>query len=209
VLEREGYTVRCFDTGDALLEECSHGLPDMVLLDIVMTGTVGLSCCSLLRKDHKDLPIMILSVKNSPYDRITALSLGCDDYLAKPFHPLELTLRIGAIFRRYQKEKDTPRENRLEYGPLALLPGQKLRLNNGNTISLAPGEYNFLAYLIKRPGQSATRGDLLRDLWHTDEESARTVDYLVKRLRKKLSEADAGLMIETVWGYGFRLALKE
>jgi DNA-binding response OmpR family regulator len=101
VLEREGYTVRCFDTGDALLEECSHGLPDMVLLDIVMTGTDGLSCCSLLRKDHKDLPIMILSVKNSPYDRITALSLGCDDYLAKPFHPLELTLRIGAILRRY------------------------------------------------------------------------------------------------------------
>ncbi len=209
LLEREGYEVRSFETGDDLLEECGCSLPDMVLLDIVMPGTDGLSCCSLLRKDYKDLPIMVISAKDSPYDRITAFSLGCDDYLVKPFHPLELTMRIGAILRRCEKETEVQEEAKLEYGPLTLLPGQKMCLNNGNAISLAPGEFNFLSYLIRRPGKSASRGELLRDLWHVDEESGtRVVDYLVKRLRKKLSDNDSSVIIETVWGYGFRLALK-
>jgi DNA-binding response OmpR family regulator len=209
LLEREGFNVISFETGDALLEECSQSLPDMVLLDIVMPGTDGLSCCSILRKEHEELPIMIISAKDSPYDRITALSLGCDDYMVKPFHPLELTMRIKAILRRCGREEDKQEETRLEYGPLTLIPGQKMCLNNGQSISLAPGEFNFLSYLIRRPGHSASRGELLRDLWHLEEETGtRVVDYLVKRLRKKLDENDTKVMIETVWGYGFRLNLK-
>lgn len=209
LLEREGYDVKSFETGDAMLEECGRCLPDLVLLDIVMPGIDGLSCCSLLRKDHKELPIMIVSAKDSPYDRITALSLGCDDYLVKPFHPLELTMRIQALIRRCGTVQEPKEETKLEYGPLTLLPGQKMCLNNGTPISLAPGEFNFLTYMIQKPGQSASRSDLMRDLWHVDEESGtRVVDYLVKRLRKKLSDNDSQVMIETVWGYGFRLALK-
>ncbi len=209
LLEREGFNVISFETGDALLEECSKSLPDMVLLDIVMPGTDGLSCCSILRKEHEELPIMIISAKDSPYDRITALSLGCDDYMVKPFHPLELTMRIKAILRRCGREEDKQEETRLEYGPLTLIPGQKMCLNNGQSISLAPGEFNFLSYLIRRPGHSASRGELLRDLWHLEEESGtRVVDYLVKRLRKKLDDNDSKVIIETVWGYGFRLNLK-
>lgn len=209
LLEREGYDVKSFETGDALLEECGRALPDLVLLDIVMPGTDGLSCCSMLRKDHEELPIMIISVKDSPYDRITALSLGCDDYLGKPFHPLELTMRIQALLRRCCHAEKVQEETRLEYGPLTLIPGQKMCLNDGNPISLAPGEYNFLAYMIKKPGQSASREDLLRDLWDLEEDSgSRVVDYLVKRLRKKLSDNDSQVSIETVWGYGFRLSMK-
>ena len=208
LLEREGYDVRRFETGDALMKECALSLPDLVLLDTVMPGTDGLSCCALLRKDYKELPIMIISAGDSPCERITAFTLGCDDYLAKPFHPLELTMRIKAILRRCEKESEQQDPVRLEYGPMTLLPGQKMCLHNGKPISLAPGEYNFLSYLIRKPGQSASRRDLLRDLWHTDEESgSRVVDYLVKRLRKKLSDNDSEVMIETVWGYGFRLVM--
>ena len=210
MLEREGFDVRCFETGDDLLEECGRCLPDLVLLDVIMPGTDGLSCCSMLRRDHENLPIMIMSAKDSAYDRITALSLGCDDYIGKPFHPLELTLRIKALIRRGGYGQEISEETKLQYGPLTLLPGQMMRLDDGESISLAPGEYNFLSYIIRQPGQSASREELMKNLWNMEEGSgSRVVDYLVKRLRKKLSDNHSSVTVETVWGYGFRLGFKE
>ena len=210
LLEREDFKVRSFETGDALMKECRQALPDLVLLDIVMPGTDGLSCCSFLRKEHMDLPIIIISAKDSPYDRISALGLGCDDYLVKPCHPLELILRIRALLRRCGKVQERERNNDLEFGPLKLLPNQMMSLNGGDPVSLPRSEYNFLAYLIHRPGQSASRAELLRDLWHVEADSGkRAADYLVKRLRKKLDENDSPVTVETMWGYGFRLKLKE
>ena len=210
MLEREGFDVRCFETGDDLLEECGRCLPDLVLLDVIMPGTDGLSCCSMLRRDHENLPIMIMSAKDSAYDRIMALSLGCDDYIGKPFHPLELTLRIKALIRRGGYGQEISEETKLQYGPLTLLPGQMMRLDDGESISLAPGEYNFLSYIIRQPGQSASREELMKNLWNMEEGSgSRVVDYLVKRLRKKLSDNHSSVTVETVWGYGFRLGFKE
>lgn len=101
-------------------------------------------------------------------------------------------------------------ETKPQYGPLPLLPGQMMRLDDGESISLAPGEYNFLSYIIRQPGQSASREELMKNLWNMEEGSgSRVVDYLVKRLRKKLSDNHSSVTVETVWGYGFRLGFKE
>ncbi len=101
-LAQEGFAATAFANGDALLEACERALPDLVILDVMMPGTDGLSVCSHLRKLHPQLPILIVSAKDSPFDRVTGLTLGSDDYLVKPFLPLELVARVRALLRRAQ-----------------------------------------------------------------------------------------------------------
>lgn len=105
-LTQEGFSVRVFSDGDSLLAACAQKMPDLVILDIMMPGTDGLSVCSQLRQKDADLPIMIVSARDSPYDRVTGLTLGGDDYLIKPFLPLELVARIRALLRR--SKRNTP-----------------------------------------------------------------------------------------------------
>lgn len=209
LFEREGFMTMSFETGDALLKECSRSLPDLVLADTALSGTDGLSCCAMLRKDYPDLAIMLLSDKDSPYDRITALGLGTDDYVAKPFHPLELVMRVRALLRRCGvKPEKQQADTDLVYGPLTLYSSQQMSINNGQPVSLAPGEFNFLSYLVRKPGHAVSREEILKVLWHRDGKKETRVDtYLVKRLRKKLSDAGSPVTIETVWGYGFRLGM--
>ena len=102
-LSQEGFSVQTFSTGDSLLEACKNSLPDLVILDIMMPGSDGLSICSQLRQENSELPIIIVSAKDSPFDRITGLTLGSDDYLIKPFLPQELVARVRALLRRSQK----------------------------------------------------------------------------------------------------------
>lgn len=102
-LTQEGFAVNTFESGDALVEACEKAMPDLVILDIMMPGTDGLSICSMLRKRDAALPIIIVSAKDSPYDRVTGLTLGSDDYLVKPFLPLELVARVRALLRRSQR----------------------------------------------------------------------------------------------------------
>ena len=98
-LAQEGFAATAFANGDALLEACERALPDLVILDVMMPGTDGLSVCSHLRKLHPQLPILIVSAKDSPFDRVTGLTLGSDDYLVKPFLPLELVARVRALWQ--------------------------------------------------------------------------------------------------------------
>lgn len=209
-LVQDGCEVKDFETGDALLDGCKELLPDLVVLDIMMPGTDGLSCCSMLRSSHPDLGIIIISAKGSPYDRITALSLGSDDYLVKPFLPLELVMRTRAILRRCEwTSKPTEDLQELNFGPLKILPIQRLALLDGEPFALAPTEFDFLTYMIRQPAYTSSREDLLKNLWQIDWQSdTRATDHVVKRLRRKLSDRHCPARIETIWGYGFRLALQ-
>ncbi len=207
-LTREGFLVRSFPDGDALLFACRETPPDLVILDLMMPGTDGLSVCAQLRQDS-GLPIIIVSAKDTPLDRVTGLTLGSDDYLVKPFLPLELVARVRALLRRSlgsgQRQSDE-----LCFGTLRLSPGLRTATLAGEALALTPTEFDFLSYLLEHQDRAVGREELLRALWQFDwQADTRAADDLVKRLRRKLREKNSPVTIQTVWGFGFRLAAEE
>ena len=211
VLEADGYKVLTAENGEEALELMDSEYVDLVVLDIMMPGTDGLSVCSMLRKGSPRLPIIIVSAKDSPYDRVTGLTLGSDDYLIKPFLPLELVARVKALLRRTGIEQHLPEPSQpLEYGPLVLSPGLRTAALCGEPLTLTPTEFDFLAYLLQNRDRAVSREELLQALWQVDwQADTRAADDLVKRLRRKLRERGSQVRIETVWGYGFRLELED
>ena len=206
-LEKEGFEVECCGDGESLLEACEKQMPDLCILDIMMPGMDGLTVCTRLRK-MSNVPIIIVSAKDSPLDRITGITLGSDDYMVKPFLPLELVTRVKALFRRVDAFS-SPEEAREDYelGDIQLSPKRRAAKLKGADLSLTPLEFDFLCHMMAHPEHAASRDDLLKALWKVDsrEVDTRAVDDMVKRLRKKLKEQGSCVRIETVWGYGFRL----
>lgn len=210
-LVKDGYEVETFDNGDDVMEACEKILPDLVVMDIMMPGTDGLSACSGLRNTYPSLPIILISAKDTPYDRVTGLTIGADDYLCKPFLPIELIARIRALLRRCYTQEDEPKtEQTLSFGQLVLYLDKRTATLDGERFPLTPNEFDFLAYLIKKNGAAASREELINNLWKVDwQEDTRVADDLVKRLRRKLHVRNASIQIKTVWGYGFRLSMGE
>ncbi len=209
-LTHEGFEVKTFGNGDELLAACNAVLPDLVILDVMMPGTDGLSVCSALRRADVGLPIIIVSAKDSPYDRVTGLTLGSDDYLIKPFLPLELAARVRALLRRSQKTappSGQPQE--LAYGPLRMFPKRRDAFLNDTPLTLTPTEFDFLAYLVQHKERAVSRDELLQALWQVNwQADTRAADDLVKRLRRKLRERQSPVRVETVWGFGFRISME-
>ena len=210
-LKREGFQVAIYENGDALLDACSEKMPDLVILDIMMPGTDGFSVCSILRKMNQKLPMIIVSAKDSPYDRVTGLTLGSDDYLVKPFLPLELVARVKALLRRVENTGEQKNEAEvLKFGDITLQPAYRTAMIEDRVFALTPTEFDFLVYLAEHPDRAVSREELLKALWQVEwNADTRATDDLVKRLRRKLREQKSQVSIETVWGYGFRLFTEE
>lgn len=210
-LTQEGFQVQSFPSGDALLAACMDAMPDLVILDVMMPGTDGFSICAQLRQKSAELPIIIVSGKDTPIDRVTGLTLGSDDYLIKPFLPLELVARVRALLRRSQRTAPvSEKPHDLSLGPLTLSPSLRTAMLRQQPLVLTPTEFDFLLYLLKHQERAVSRDELLQALWQMDEQyDTRATDDLVKRLRKKLREKRSPVRVETVWGFGFRLALDE
>ena len=119
-LEEEGYEVETFETGDALLEKFKQKPSDLVILDVMMPGTDGLSICNTIRK-FSSVPILILTARDTTADYVTGITLGCDDYFTKPFSPVMLTMRVKAMFRRVELDKAIPYDEKLEYGDIEIM----------------------------------------------------------------------------------------
>lgn len=214
-LSKEGFEVHTFADGDSLLSACSNLIPDLVILDIMMPGTDGLSVCSQLRTSYPDLPIIIVSARDTPYDRVTGLTIGSDDYLIKPFLPLELVARVRALLRRSQKSlsasssQTPPPSIPLQFAGLSLFPERRSATLDNKPLSLTPAEFDFLSYLLRHQERAVSREELLQSIWKMNwEADTRATDDLVKRLRKKMRELQGSVEIETVWGFGFRLVQK-
>jgi len=203
-LEREGYSVMVTSRGDEVLAAIADHRPDLVLLDLMLPGLDGLDVMRELKKDPdlSSLPVIMLTAKGEEIDRIVGLELGADDYIAKPFSPREVLLRIRAVLRRGLGE-DAPPEL-LETGGLVLdLPAYRLTAQ-GEDVQLTATEFRLLRLLMERRGRVQTREGLLTEVWgYSADVDSRTVDTHVRRLRGKLGdEADR---IETVIGVGYRL----
>jgi two-component system, OmpR family, phosphate regulon response regulator PhoB len=207
-LEKEGLRVTAERRGDAALETIRRDPPDLVLLDLMLPGLDGLEVTRALKRDSATagLPIVMLTARGEEVDRIVGLELGADDYIAKPFSPREVVLRVKAVLRRFAESADGdrrgPREVLTSGGVELDVPGHRLRLH-GEEVPLTATELRLLKLLMERSGRVQTRGQLLAQVWgYADDVDSRTVDTHVRRLRKKLGpEAER---IETIIGVGYR-----
>ena len=208
-LENDGYQVQAFADGYSIRKAFDEQVPDMLILDIMMPGEDGLSLCSYFRKKSK-VPIIIVSAKDAPMDRVTGILLGSDDYLTKPFLPLELAVRVKALFRRAELSlNDEKKDEPILCGNLCVIPGSRKVMIDGTLFKATPTEYEFLLYLIKRQRSAVSKKELLKDIWgyqtRLETDDSRASDDLVKRLRKKLRESGCTAEIETIWGYGYQM----
>jgi len=207
-LINEGFEVETFSSGDELLAAFLNKPADMVILDIMMPGTDGLSICTQLRS-RSNVLIVIVSARDSEIDRITGITLGSDDYMTKPFSPMELVARVKALFRRIELDRPNSAE-RLIFGNLEIDLAARRATIDGNPLELTPTEFALTVYLLQNSARAVSREELLKKVWQFDfEVDTRATDDVVKRLRKKLAGADADFEIESVWGFGFRLLLKK
>jgi len=207
-LEKENYDVQAFDNGDDLFKAFTKKNADLVILDIMMPGTDGLTICSKIRQTS-DVPIIILTARDSDADYFAGITLGSDIYLTKPVSPMQIVGHVKAIFRRIEMDKKAPSNQFLNFSDIEINLASKIILNksNGEEIQLTPNEFNLLVYLMENQNRAISRDELLDKIWgFTAEIETRVADDTVKRLRKKLSETN--LIVDTVWGFGFRLKEK-
>lgn len=209
-LQKEGYEIEVFSDGEALLNRFKEKPSDMLILDIMMPKLDGLSLCSEIRA-MSNVPIIIVSAKDSESDKIAGLMLGSDDYLTKPFSPVELVLRVKSIFKRMEFEKlPVANTDDLKISDITIHPKGRYAEFNGEDLKLTPMEFNLLSYLANNQNKGVSREELLNKVWGFDSEvDTRATDDMVKRIRKKLSNVESTLKIETLWGYGFMITNKE
>jgi two-component system phosphate regulon response regulator PhoB len=204
-LARAGYRVSTAASGTEALALARQDRPALVVLDLMLPGLDGYEVLERLRADDatRDVAVLMLTARREEADRIRGLALGADDYLAKPFSPQELVLRVGAILRRVGA---APRMavDALTVGPLAIDRGAHRVSVDGTEVELTPTEYRLLLTLAERRGRVQARSHLLETVWEAAPDiQTRTVDMHVQRLRAKLGAA--GELIETVRGFGYRL----
>ncbi len=206
-LRKEGYAVECYADGAAAWEAFSKNLPDLVVLDILMPRLDGLELCRRLRGLSDTLPILFLTSKDEEFDRVLGLELGADDYLCKPFSMRELMARVRVLFRRLALARQpTDADQVLVRGPLELDLARYVARWKGAPVQLTVTEFLILAALARHPGHVKTRRQLMDEGYpHDAYVSDRTIDSHIKRLRKKMVDADPAFeAIDTVYGLGYR-----
>lgn len=190
-LKKEGYTVFCAYDGNQALDMVEEVNPDLILLDIMLPNRDGMEVCREVRKNH-DMPIIMLTAKDSEIDKVLGLELGADDYVTKPFSTRELLARVKANLRR-QQTSETPEQkggmNEIKIGSLVIHPDAYVVSKRGETIELTHREFELLHYLAQHIGQVMTREHLLQTVWGYDYfGDVRTVDVTVRRLREKIED---------------------
>ncbi len=205
-LSKEGYLTHAFSNGEELLKLFLQQPSDLVILDVMMPGADGLSICNTIRQMN-NVPIIIVSARDSELDRITGITMGSDDYLVKPFSPMELVARVKAIFRRIDLERSSKATNLLSYGNITLNPSMRTATADEKVIDLTPTEFDLLVYMFSNSSRAVSREELLKNVWKFDSEAdTRATDDVLKRLRKKL--VNTSVKITTLWGFGFKLEVQ-
>ena len=205
-LQKEGWqTVVALD-GRSGFEKVTEELPDLVILDLMLPELTGIEVCKLLRRQEKTatIPVIMVTAKGEEIDRVVGFEVGADDYLVKPFSTRELLLRIKAILRR--TAPPTQEGKIVRHGSLCIDPERHRVTVNDLEVTLTLTEFKLLFTLAERPGRMQSREQLLQDVWgYSCDADTRTVDTHITRLRSKLGEA--GEMIRTVRGYGYKLEI--
>lgn len=204
-LTQEGFEVKLFENGDNLYKAFLEKEPSLIILDVMMPGTDGFSVCSNIRK-LSNVPIIILTSRETDADYITGFTLGCDDYFTKPFSPVMLVLRVKAILKRSSEIYPPVSQEELSFGDLTLNINQRTAICKKNKLNFTNTEFSLMQYILENKNRAISRDELLESIWgYTSDVETRVTDDNVKRIRKKLSEANSNVVIETIWGFGFKL----
>ena len=203
-LERDGFETLTAPDGDAARRLIEEREPSLVVLDVMLPGTDGLSLCRWIR-DRSSLPVILLTARGEEADRIVGLELGADDYVTKPFSPRELAARVRSVLRR--SNGSSLRREAIEFGDIVLDGSSREARRAGTLIQLTVKEFELLWFLASHPRHVFSRDQLMARVWgYESAVDTGTVTVHVRRLREKI-EADPShpRHLHTVWGVGYRL----
>ena len=202
-LERAGHQVRCASSVETAESEIRKSLPDLVMLDWMLPDVTGLTLLRRLRADPRtrEIPIIMLTSRERECDKVTGLEVGADDYMTKPFSPLEMISRVKAVMRRRVPQLT---DDLVESGGITIDPGSKRITAGGCAIDLGPIEFRMLHFFVTHPNRIYSRTQLLNEIWgdHVFIEE-RTVDVHIRGLRRALSLTGHDNLLETVRGTGY------
>lgn len=204
--ERSNFTVIEAGSGEEGIRKALLEKPDVAILDVMLPGIDGYQVCKELRKNFNKMGIIMLTAKGQDMDKIMGLEYGADDYIVKPFNPIEVTLRVKALLRRIKGDKDQIDENTIEIEPFKLDLYSKTLYKNDNEVDLTPKEFMLMKIFMENPGKAFSRDELLNLVWGIDFfGDSKIVDVNIRRLRAKIEDKSSEpTYIETVWGTGYR-----
>lgn len=202
-LGSSGYEAKGMANGKELKKALKEEMPDLILLDIMLPGEDGYAVLEYLkgRPDTQDIPVIMVTAKEAEYDKVRGLEGGADDFITKPFGMMEFLARVKAVLRRTKKQEQ-PKE--YHYKGLTVDMKSRKVWENGRSVDLTLKEFELLRYLLENHGTVLSREKILEKIWGYEiYGETRTVDVHIRTLRQKLGEA--GAMIETVRGVGYRI----
>lgn len=200
-LEAAGYRTIAARDGDQALRLTATLRPDLMLLDLNIPRRDGFAVLSALRGRDDTLPVIVVSALSEDVDKLSALRIGADDYVTKPFNPKEVVARVGAVLRRIRPQGKAG----MRLGNLLLDPVARRVTADGREAFLTDSEYRLLGVLMQHPGRAFSRAELLDAGLEDSEALERTVDSHISHLRTKLTEAGAEVRISNLRGFGYRL----
>lgn len=202
-LKRDGFLVYEAANGEKVIEIISIIQPDLVLLDIMLPGIDGYKVCSTIREKYPEVMIIMLTARGQDMDRVMGLELGADDYVVKPFNPLELSARIRAVLRR---SRNADEEDEIVSGRLKIDLRSRRIYKDGKEIEVTHREFSLIKVFVENEGKALSRDDLLNLAWGGEFfGDYKTVDVHVRRLREKIEDDPSRpRYINTVWGFGYR-----
>lgn len=209
-LKNEGYEVTALYSGSDALKSIQNESFDLAILDIMMPEIDGLILCRKIREHHQ-YPIIMLTAKGETMDKVTGLTLGADDYMTKPFLPLELVARVKAQLRRYKTYNQTqpqPNEEIIVYGGLLLNISTHECFLNEKPLSLTPTEFAILRILCQHKGSVVSAENLFHEIWGEEyyDKKNNTISVHIRHLREKLGDSfENPKYIKTVWGCGYKI----
>ena len=209
-LKNDGFEVYKFYTGNEALQCVDVQDIDLAILDIMFPDISGLVICQTIRENY-NFPIIMLTAKETEIDTITGLTIGADDYVTKPFRPLELMARVKAQLRRYKTMTPKEEKNMVTIGALTIDQDNHQCILNNQTLSLTPTEFSILWLLCKHKGKVVTVDQIFQELWgekyYTNSSSSIMVH--IRHLREKMDDsAENPKYIQTVWGVGYKIGYR-
>jgi two-component system response regulator RegX3 len=210
LLGREGFDVTVADSGPKAIEEFDRVGADLVLLDLMLPGLSGTEVCKQLRQ-RSDVPIIMLTAKDSEVDKVVGLELGADDYVTKPYSSRELVARIRAVLRRNSDLGEAePVSGTLTVGPVRLDTERHVIAIHGTTVQFPLKEFELLEFLMRNCDRVLTRTQIIDRVWGSDYVGdTKTLDVHIKRLRAKIEVDPANpVYIQTVRGLGYKMESK-